>query len=51
VLCFFGRIVYEDMFPKDDNDLPHETRWCYAYLIGKEPRLISSGPQEYREKT
>lgn len=50
-VVFYGRLVYEDMFPKDGRGYePHETRWCYVYSIG-DKRLKPTGPEEYRRKS
>jgi hypothetical protein len=50
-VMFYGRIVYEDIFPSwGPGRKPHETRWCYAYDPAT-GRLISTGPDEYNNHT
>jgi hypothetical protein len=66
-LCFYGRVVYEDVFPvADEKRIPHETRWCFVCFVTEIPAqtgwrfgysrdpdnpFTPSGPWEYREHT
>lgn len=64
-LCFYGRVVYEDVFPVTEKEhVPHETRWCFVcsilegqtgwrYGYSRDPDIpfSPSGPWKYREHT